>query len=186
MMSKQDQISEIPIDRSDGTQTSLAEHRGKVVLVVNVASRCGLTPQYKALGAVFRRYRDRGFVVCAFPANDFAGQEPGSDAEIKTFCQTTFGVEFPVYAKIAVTGQKRHPLYSALTASQPEAIGNAKEFRQRLVDFGTAPLDAPEVLWNFEKFLLSREGVPVARFAPNVTPDDPILVQAIERELARA
>jgi glutathione peroxidase len=178
-------ITEIPVRRIDGTSTSLAEHQGKVVLVVNVASKCGLTKQYDGLEGLYRTYRDSGFVVCGFPANDFAGQEPGSNEEIQAFCRSSFGVDFPMYEKIAVTGPARHPLYSALTSAQPETAGDTSEFRKRLVQHGLTPTEQPEVLWNFEKFLLGRDGQVVARFAPDVAPDDPVMRSAIERELAR-
>jgi glutathione peroxidase len=176
---------DVPVERIDGAAASLAEHKGKVVLVVNVASKCGLTPQYEGLEALYRRYREHGLVVCGFPANDFAGQEPGSNEEIAAFCQASFGVDFPMYAKVAVTGAGKHPLYAALTAAQTEAAGDPEGFREQLRGYGITPTAAPEVLWNFEKFLVSREGEVVARFAPNLAPDAPEIRAAIERELAR-
>lgn len=178
-------VFDIPVERIDGTPTSLAEHRGKVLLIVNVASQCGFTPQYAALEALYESGRDRGLVVCGFPANDFAGQEPGSNAEIQSFCETSFGVKFPLYSKIVVTGENRHPLYSALVASAPNTTGDTTGLRQHLVEFGVQPTSPPEVLWNFEKFLVSRDGQVVNRFAPDITPEDPILSAAVEAEVNR-
>ena len=179
-------LLDIPVLRIDSSQATLAEYRGKVVLVVNVASKCGLTPQYDALEKLYRRYREQGLVICGFPANDFSGQEPGSNQEIASFCTSTFAVDFPMYAKIAVTGAEKHPLYAALIKAQPEAMGDTKGFRKNLEGFGVTPTNPPEVLWNFEKFLLGRNGEVVARFAPNVTPDAPEIGEAIERELAKS
>ena len=178
-------VLDIPVEKIDGAPASLAEYKGKVVLVVNVASKCGLTPQYDALEKLYRQYREHGFVVCGFPANDFSGQEPGSNNEIAAFCRSTFAVDFPMYAKIAVTGPERHPLYTALVAAKPETTGDTTGFREGLISFGATPTDPPEVLWNFEKFLLSRSGEVVARFAPNLLPDSPEIRGAIEAELAR-
>jgi glutathione peroxidase len=185
-MSAHAAIPDIPIRRIDGSPTSLAEHKGKVLLVVNVASKCGLTPQYDGLESLYRSYREHGFVVCGFPANDFAGQEPGSNDEIQTFCRSTFGVDFPMYEKIKVTGPERHPLYQALTEAEPRTTGDTKPFRDHLVEFGVKPTKEPEVLWNFEKFLVGRKGNVVARFAPDLEPQDPAIRAAIEKELASA
>jgi glutathione peroxidase len=161
-MSATTPILDIPVERIDGSPTSLAEHQGKVLLIVNVASQCGFTPQYAGLEALYEANRAKGLVVCGFPANDFAAQEPGSNTEIQSFCETSFGVKFPMYAKIAVTGEARHPLYEALVSTAP-----------------------PEVLWNFEKFLVGRDGKVVRRFAPDVTPEDAVLTEAIETEINR-
>lgn len=178
-------IDRIPVKTIAGSDTSLAEYAGKVVLVVNVASKCGLTPQYDGLEALYRTYRDRGLVVAGFPANDFGAQEPGSNDEIAAFCETSFGVDFPMFAKIAVTGPDKHPLYAALTQAVPVAAGDAEGFRAKLKGYGMTPNAEPEVLWNFEKFLIARDGKVVARFAPTTAPQDPALVAAIEAELAR-
>ena len=183
VMSTATSLLEIPVQRIDGTPAFLAEHKGKVVLVVNVASKCGLTPQYEALEKLYRQYREHGLVICGFPANDFSGQEPGSNAEIASFCSTTFDVDFPMYAKIAVTGAERHPLYAALIAAQPVTTGDTTGFRADLTNFGATTTNPPEVLWNFEKFLLGRNGQVVARFAPNLPPDAPEIRAAIQREL---
>ena len=125
-------LRDIPLKTISGEDASLADHAGKVVLIVNVASKCGLTPQYEGLEKLYERYRDQGLVVAGFPANDFGAQEPGSNAEIAEFCTTNFGVSFPMYAKIAVTGEAKHPLYDALTRAAPKASGDPDAFRERL------------------------------------------------------
>jgi len=183
-------IYDIPVESITGEATSLAAYRGKVLLVVNVASKCGLTKQYDALEALHARFKDQGLVVTGFPANDFGAQEPGSNEEIATFCRATFAVDFPMFAKIAVTGPETHPLYSALIAEEPKATGETREgFREKLNGFlgkngfGTTNPE-PGILWNFEKFLVGRDGKVVARFSPEVTPDDPAVVAAIEKALA--
>ncbi len=176
-------IQQIPLQTIDGGDTSLGDYQGDVLLVVNVASKCGLTPQYEALEAVHERFRDQGFAVLGFPANDFAGQEPGTNEEISEFCGSTFGVQFPMFAKIAVTGAGQHPLYAELTSAMPGAEGDKAAFRANLKGYGLPTTEDPEVLWNFEKFLVSRDGAVVARFAPDVTPDDERVTSAIEREL---
>lgn len=179
-------IYEIPVRKITGAPASLAEHKGKVVLVVNVASKCGLTPQYEGLEAQYRKYRDQGFVIAGFPANDFAGQEPGTNEEIRTFCTTNFGVDFPMYDKITVVGADKHPLYSLLIKAQPKAVSTGPvPFAEDLKKYGISPNSEPELLWNFEKFLVSRSGEVVARFAPDTKPADPALVAAIEAELAK-
>ncbi|HEY0784564.1 MAG TPA: glutathione peroxidase [Acidobacteriaceae bacterium] len=179
-------LLDIPVQRIDGTGTSLAEHLGKVVLVVNVASKCGFTSQYAGLEALYRQHREHGLVVCGFPSNDFAGQEPASNQEIASFCQTSFAVDFPLYAKIPVTGAAKHPLYAALVAAQPATLGDTAGLRKDLQNFGATTTAEPEVLWNFEKFLLGRDGAVVGRFASNVAPDSPELRRAIEAELAKS
>jgi glutathione peroxidase len=176
-------IQQIPLKAIDGADVSLGQYQGDVLLVVNVASKCGLTPQYEALEAVHERFRDQGFSVLGFPANDFAGQEPGTNEEISEFCSSTYGVRFPLFSKIVVTGQDKHPLYTELTSAMPAAEGDKAAFRDNLKGYGMTPTEDPEVLWNFEKFLVSRDGEVVARFAPNVTPDDERITAAIERAL---
>lgn len=185
MTQEQASILDIPVERIDGTPTSLAEYRGKVLLIVNVASQCGFTPQYAGLEALYEENRDKGLVICGFPANDFAAQEPGSNDEIRTFCETSFGVKFPLYAKIVVTGEQRHPLYNTLISSIPETAGDTTKLRENLIKFGATPTSPPEVLWNFEKFLVGRDGNVVQRFATNVTPEDPLLREALETELSQ-
>ena len=165
-----------------GGAQSLADYRGKVLLIVNTASKCGFTPQYEGLEALYRDHRDQGLVVLGFPANDFAGQEPGSNDEIQSFCTTNFGVDFPMFEKLVATGPDKHPLYAALTQAAPQAT-NDGAFRERLKGFGKTPNPAPELLWNFEKFLIGRDGAIVARFAPDVAPDADIVIKAIEEAL---
>lgn len=177
-------LQDIPLKTITGQPSSLGAYAGKVVLVVNVASKCGLTPQYEALESLYEKYRDRGLVVAGFPANDFAAQEPGSNAEIAQFCTANFGVEFPMFEKISVAGPNKHPLYAALTGARPEATGDKAGFRENLKKHGLTPNPDPEVLWNFEKFLLNKRGQVVARFAPSLAPDDPAIVRAIEDALA--
>ena len=179
-------IYEIPVRKIAGTDASLAEYKGKVLLVVNVASKCGLTKQYEGLEKLYKQYRDKGLVVAGFPANDFKAQEPGTNEEIQAFCTMNLGVEFPMYEKIAVVGAGKHPLYAALIAAQPKAVSLSEvPFREKLKGFGIVPNSEPELLWNFEKFLVSRKGDVVARFAPDTEPDARALVAAIEAELAK-
>ena len=177
-------LRDIPVNDIKGAPRSLRDYSGKVLLVVNVASKCGLTPQYSALEQLYRDKKSRGLEVLGFPANDFAGQEPGTEAEIADFCSTNYDISFPMFSKIKVTGQETHALYRELTSAQPKAQGDPDDFRRKLVGFGLTPNPEPGVLWNFEKFLIARDGHVAARFAPSVPPDDPALVAAIERELA--
>ena len=149
----------------DGRDKKLSDYKGKVLLVVNVASQCGLTPQYKGLEEIYRRYHDRGLEVLGFPCNQFAGQEPGSEAEIQTFCSTRFDVTFPLFSKIEVNGDKRHPLYGFLTAQ------------------ATQPDGAGDIQWNFAKFLVGKDGTVIARFSPTERPDSADLTGAIEKAL---
>jgi glutathione peroxidase len=160
-------LYDIPIRTLAGEASSLAAHRGKVLLLVNVASKCGLTPQYTALEELQRRFEDRGFSVLGFPCNQFLGQEPGTPEEIAEFCSTEYGVTFPLYEKIDVNGDDRHPIYEHLT-QVADAEGHSGDIR-----------------WNFEKFLVSPDGEVVARFSPVTLPDDPAVVGAIEANLPR-
>ena len=179
------QIQQIPLETITGKPASLGDYAGKVLLVVNTASKCGLTPQYEGLEALFTRFRDQGLVVLGFPSNDFAGQEPGSNQDIASFCAVNYSVDFPLFAKVNVVGPDKHPLYAALTAAQPKAA-NSDSFREKLKGYKVTPNPEPEVLWNFEKFLIARDGRVVARFSPDMAPADGKLVDAIERELQRA
>ena len=149
----------------DGSPNRLPSEQGKLTLMVNVASKCGLTPQYEGLERIHERYADQGFSVLGFPCNQFMGQAPGSPAEIKEFCSTTYGVTFPLFEKIDVNGDDRHPLYADLTAS-PDAEGYTGDIR-----------------WNFEKFLVSPDGEILARFGPQVEPEAPEVTEAIESAL---
>ena len=148
----------------DGKSAPLADYKGKVVLIVNVASQCGYTPQYSALEAIYEKYKDRGFVIVGFPANNFGAQEPGTNAEIKTFCSRKYNVTFPMYAKISVKGADQAPLYAYLTKETGTGI-------------------AGEIKWNFTKFLVDRNGNVVQRFEPAVTPDSTDVTTAIEKQL---
>jgi glutathione peroxidase len=179
-------LHDIPLRHIDGEEANLGEHKGNVLLIVNVASACGLTPQYTELQAVYDRYKDRGFKVLGFPANDFGAQEPGTNAEIQEFCSTKFAVRFPMYEKITVKGDGQHPLYAALIDAKPLAYFKPdSKFREMLASYGIQPGRATDVTWNFEKFLVNGAGEVVGRFAPDITPDDPLITAAIEAELAK-
>ena len=157
-------LQDIPVKDIDGKETSLKAYQGKVLLIVNVASKCGLTPQYKALEAVYEKYKDKGFVILAFPCNQFNGQEPGSNEQIKQFCSTKYSVTFPLFDKIEVNGPGRHALYVALAGPGSPFPGDIK--------------------WNFGKFLISRDGKILKRFEPRTVPDAPEVTEAIETALA--
>ena len=157
-------VYDYTLDSIDGSPTPLSTYKGKVVLLVNVASRCGFTPQYSALEAIYEKYKDQGFVILGFPANNFGGQEPGTNAEIKTFCSTKYNVTFPMFSKVSVKGDDTTPLYQFLTQHANPAL-------------------AGEIKWNFTKFLVDRNGNVVARFEPPVKPDSPEVVNAIEKLL---
>jgi glutathione peroxidase len=178
-------LASIPLARIDGASDSLADHAGNVLLVVNVASKCGLTPQYEGLEALYGEYKDKGFEVLGFPANDFGAQEPGTHEEIAEFCSINYGVSFPLFAKADVTGEAKQPLYAALTEAVPTKQGDVATMKEKFRGFGMTPNEDPEVLWNFEKFLIARDGSVVGRFAPGTDPKDPQLVAAIEAELAK-
>lgn len=158
------QLTGIPLKDIDGKDVTLKSWDGKVLLVVNVASQCGLTPQYQALQALQEKYGARGFTVLAFPSNDFGSQEPGSLEEIRQFCSSKYKVTFPLFDKIHVKGEGQHPLYTALTGKEGAFPGDVK--------------------WNFGKFLIGRDGKPLARFEPGTTPDDAGLVKALEEALS--
>jgi glutathione peroxidase len=180
-------IYEIPVRRIDGSAASLADFKGSVMLIVNVASACCLTPQYAELEQVYDKYHDKGFAVLGFPANDFGAQEPGTNEEIQEFCTTKFDVHFPMFQKIAVKGDAQHPLYRFLTQAKSESEGDKDSgLRRTLAQHGLGPTNDTDVLWNFEKFLIGKHGDVVARFAPDITPEDPRVVSAIESELAKA
>ena len=179
-------IYEIPVKKITGEEASLGEFKGKVVLVVNVASKCGLTPQYEGLEKVYEQLQGQGLVVAGFPANDFKEQEPGTSDEIVSFCTTNYGVKFPLYEKIKVVGPEKHPLYAALIAAKPTAAGDPAGWAATLAKHNIVANEAPEIQWNFEKFVVSKNGEVVARFSPNTAPDDPALVGTIEAELAKS
>lgn len=177
-------IYDIPVNTIQGESSSLKPYAGKVLLVVNTASKCGLTKQYEGLEKLYQSQKAQGLEILGFPANNFKQQEPGSDEEILSFCSLNYDVHFPLFSKISVTGTDQHPLYSVLTQAQPETIGEGPH-RARLIGLGIPTTQKPEVLWNFEKFLIDKQGHVVGRFAPDVTADDPRLLQAIETELAK-
>ncbi|OYW91790.1 MAG: glutathione peroxidase [Pseudomonadales bacterium 32-61-5] len=179
-----DKLYDIPVRTIDGRDTSLADYAGKALLIVNTASKCGLTPQYEGLAALYRTYRERGLEILGFPSNDFRGQEPGEDAEIADFCRVTYEVDFPMFSKIGVAGQDKHALYAALIEARPVATTTSSDaMRSRLKSHGIDVNPPPEVQWNFEKFLVSPDGTVIARFAPDTLPEDTALVSAIEAAL---
>lgn len=170
----------------DGEKTTLSAWQDKVLLVVNVASKCGLTPQYEELENLQKAWQDHGFSVLGFPCNQFLEQEPGSSEEIKTFCSTTYGVTFPMFAKTDVNGEGRHPLYAQLIAACPDAVRpEGSGFYERQVSKGRGPKAPGDILWNFEKFVIGRDGRIVQRFAPDMTPEDPIILETIKQALAK-
>jgi glutathione peroxidase len=158
-------VYEFTLNSIDGQPMPLQNFQGKVMLIVNVASKCGFTPQYEGLEAVYEKYKDQGFVIVGFPANNFMGQEPGTNEEIKTFCSTKYNVKFPLYSKISVKGGDKAPLYQFLT------------------DTTANPKTGGEIKWNFTKFLVDRNGKVIARFESPVKPDSPEVTAAIEKAL---
>ena len=177
-------LNTITFKKADGTTATLADYQGKVILIVNVASKCGLTPQYEGLEQLYQTKKAEGLEILGFPSNNFLAQEPGTDEEIQQFCSLTYDVHFPVLSKISIVGEDKHPLYQALTAAQPNRIGEGPWWKD-LVDYGLTPNPVPEVLWNFEKFLIGKNGDVVARFAPDIKADDARILEAIEQELAK-
>lgn len=170
----------------NGKPKGLAEYAGKVMLIVNVASKCGLTPQYEGLEKLYERYHDQGFEVLGFPANEFLGQEPGTNEEIQQFCQMNFGVKFPLFQKIVVKGEGQHPLYHYLTTTQKEARSKeGGQLLQKLKEKNLLSGEPHDIKWNFEKFLIGKKGEIVARFTPDVDPQDETLVTMLESELKK-
>ncbi len=164
MISEKDSIYDFKMDNIDGEMTELAKFKGKTILIVNVASKCGYTPQYEGLQALYDEYKDEGLVILGFPANNFKGQEPGTDEEIKQFCTVRYGVEFPMFSKVSVVGKDQHELFKYLTSlDNPDFKGDIK--------------------WNFEKFLISKDGDLMRRFRSNVKPQSEELVSAIKKDL---
>jgi glutathione peroxidase len=159
-------VLDFTLNSIDGQPAPLAQYRGKVIMIVNVASKCGYTPQYTGLEALYEKYRDKGFVILGFPANNFGQQEPGTNEEIKTFCSSKYSVKFPMYAKISVKGDDKHPLYQFLTDPQAN------------------PTTGGDIKWNFTKFLIGKDGHVLARFEPAVTPESPQVAAAVEKALA--
>jgi len=180
-------ILNTPVTTIDGENTTLDAYKGKVLLIVNVASKCGLTPQYEQLEALQESLQDQGFTVLGFPCNQFLGQEPGSADEIKTFCSMTYGVTFPLFSKIEVNGENSHLLYNQLKRIAPKAVTpQGSGFYERMESKGRAPAHPGDILWNFEKFLIGRNGEVINRFSPDMTPDAPELVAAIKQALAQS
>jgi glutathione peroxidase len=161
------QIYDYTLKSIDGQPVALSQYQGKVLLVVNVASKCGFTPQYTALESLYEKYKDRGLVIVGIPANNFGAQEPGTNDEIKTFCSRTYHVSFPMMSKVSVKGDDKTPLYEFLT------------------DKSANPQIGGEIQWNFTKFLFARNGQPLSRFEPNVTPDSPQVISAVESALGQ-
>jgi glutathione peroxidase len=164
---KEKSMYEFTMKNIDGSDVKLDAYRGKVAMIVNVASKCGLTPQYEGLEALYEKYKDKGFVILGFPANNFLGQEPGTEKEIKEFCTLKYNVTFPMFAKISVKGSDQHPFYTFLTNKQSN------------------PGFDGDITWNFEKFLADKNGKIIARFSPKTVPDDPEILKTIETELAK-
>ena len=180
-----DSLYDIPVSRIDGTETTLGDYKGKALLIVNVASKCGLTPQYEGLEKLYEDYRDKGFEVLGFPANNFLAQEPGTNEEIQDFCSTEYGVQFPLFEKISVKGADSHELYNHLRAERPSAdITNGDEFEERLKGYGQVRENADDILWNFEKFLIGKDGSVAARIAPDVTAEDERVKEAIDKAVS--
>ena len=157
-------VHEFTLNSIDGKPAPLSQYKGKVMLLVNVASKCGYTPQYAGLESLYQKYKDRGLVVVGIPANNFGGQEPGTNEEIKTFCTRTYNVSFPMMSKVSVKGEDKTPLYQFITAD---------------------PATGGEVKWNFTKFLVGKDGKVISRFESKVTPDSPELTTAVEQALSR-
>jgi glutathione peroxidase len=177
-------LYDFSLKRIDGSKTTIGDYKGRVLLLVNVASKCGLTPQYEALEKIYERFHEKGFEVLGFPANEFGGQEPGTNAEIQEFCTLNFGVKFPMFDKIVVKGEGQHPLYKFLTDTKPQAtVKPGTSFEEKLKKHGIVREKKNDILWNFEKFLVGRDGKIVERFAPDIAPDDPLVLSAIETAL---
>ncbi|MBC75993.1 MAG: glutathione peroxidase [Halobacteriovoraceae bacterium] len=174
-------IKEIPFKNAQGESKTLKDFPAKAYLIVNTASKCGLTPQYEALQALYKEYKEQGLEILGFPANEFLEQEPGSTDEIQSFCKLNFGVEFPILQKIVVKGENQHPLYQALTEGREEAVRNESgDFEKLLTDKGLITGDKKDIHWNFEKFLLDENGNIVERFFPDVSPQDDKIVGKVQ------
>ena len=179
-----DNVYGFSVNRINGANATLNDYKGKVMLIVNVASKCGLTPQYAALEKQYEKYHEQGFEVLGFPANEFGAQEPGTNSEIQDFCTMNFGVKFPMFEKLVVKGPGQHPLYQFLTNQKPEAIlKDGPSFEEKLKGYGINREKKNDILWNFEKFLIGRNGQVIARFSPDIAPDDALVTKAIEQAL---
>lgn len=177
-------VYNIPVKTIQNEDTTLNQFEGKVLLIVNVASKCGLTPQYEGLEKLYQEKNAQGLEILGFPSNDFLEQEPGSNEEIQAFCSLNYKVNFPLFSKISIVGENKHPLYKALTNAIPERMGEGPWWDD-LVNYGLTPNNPPEVLWNFEKFLINKQGEVIGRFAPDLTADDARILSAIEAELSK-
>jgi glutathione peroxidase len=177
-------IYDFTINRINGKATALKEFQGKVLLIVNVASKCGLTSQYEGLEKIYEKYQQQGLVVLGIPANEFLSQEPGSNEDIQQFCTMNYGVKFPMFEKIVVKGPGQHPFYTFLTNKKPEAVMKpGGTLLERLGSKGLLTGEAKDIKWNFEKFLVDKQGSIVERFSPELDPQDPLIVSAIEKAL---
>lgn len=186
-------LHSINVKSISGEEQALSRFKGKVLLIVNVASRCGFTPQYSALQKLYEKYRDQGFCILAFPSNDFGRQEPAEDKEIEKFCVNNFGISFNLFSKVRVLGPKQSPLYRYLQESDLVAVGKAG-IKTMIMQFLTGILlkirgdvvpKSNDVRWNFHKFLIDKEGFPVARYSSEIEPDSPLLVKRLEAELRK-
>ena len=177
-------IYDFKLNRITGEVESFSKYQGKVLLIVNVASECGLTPQYEALEKIYEKYKDQGLVILGFPANEFGAQEPGSNSDIQEFCRSKFGVQFPMFEKIVVKGAGQHPLYHHLISEKPTAfIKEGTDFEGKLKEYGIHREVKTDILWNFEKFLIGKDGRVIQRFNPDISPDDQLITKAIESAL---
>lgn len=177
-------IYDFSVNQIDGSKKGLNQYQGKVMLIVNVASKCGLTPQYEGLEKLYKEYKNQGLEILGFPANEFLAQEPGTNAEIQEFCRMNYGVEFPLFEKIVVKGEGQHPLYNYLTETKPEATMKPNgTLIERLSSKGLITGKPNDIKWNFEKFLINKKGEVVGRFSPELDPQDPIIVDALKKAL---
>lgn len=178
-------IFDLSVSKINGEKIQLGQFKDKVTLIVNVASKCGLTPQYEGLEKLYQQFNSEGFEVLGFPANEFLAQEPGSNEEIEKFCTMNFGVKFPMFEKVVVKGEGQHPLFHYLTNTLPEATQKPNgTLIEKLSSKGLITGEAQDIKWNFEKFLVNKKGIVVGRFSPELDPMDPIIVSAIKKELA--
>lgn len=178
------ELQNITFENFQGEIKTLKDYKASLFLIVNVASKCGLTPQYEGLEKLYKEYKDRGLLILGFPANEFLAQEPGSDEEIQSFCQVTYDVTFPILKKIVVKGERQHPLYKALTETAPNAVSDPESnFLEMLKDKGLLSGEAHDIKWNFEKFLVDANGNIVKRFTPEVAPQHKLITEEIETKL---
>ncbi len=177
-------LLDIKFENFQGEEKTLKDYEANLYLIVNVASKCGLTPQYEGLEKVYREFKSQGHLVVGFPANEFLAQEPGTNEEIQSFCQVNYDVTFPVMKKIVVKGEGQHPLYATLTQSKPEAtIDPSSKFLGMLKDKGLLSGGPTDIKWNFEKFLVSKDGTIINRYSPDITPDHDLVINDIKGNL---